>query len=163
MRRIVGVSIVVMVAVTTLAHAADSGVFLNAFGETATAYLNDSFLLLGTAADGFVANIVSRDNALEIGKNVQKHVRIIRAKLKAVSGASLSDMDRQLIGHLDQASACLEQQAGALVQYAEEKNPDSARRFDTARGDCIKRLKKIAEYYSTLPPAPGAPESLNTR
>jgi hypothetical protein len=163
MSRIVGVSIVVLMAVTTIARAADSGVYLNAFGETATAYLNDSFLLLGTVADGFVADIISRDNALEMVKNVQKRVRTIRAKLKAVSGTGISDMDRQLVGHLDNAFACVEQQAGALVQFVEEKSPETARRFDAERVECLKRLKKIAEYYSTLPPAPDAPASLNTR
>ena len=163
MSRIVGVSIVVLLAVTTFAHAADSGVFLNAFGETATAYLNDSFLLLGTVADGFVANIVSKETAQDIGKNIQKRAGSIRARLKAVSGARISDVDRQLIGMLDHGYACVGQQAQALVQYVEEKSPDTARRFDAERAECLKRLKKIAEFYSTLPPAPEAPESLNTR
>jgi hypothetical protein len=163
MSRIVGVLIVVLLAVTTCAHAADSGVFLNAFGETATAYLNDSFLLLGTVADGFVADSIPKQTALEIGKNVQKRVRLIRARLKAVSEARISDVDRQLIGLLDHAYACMDHLAWALVQYVDERSPDTAKRFEAQRVDCLSRLKKIAEFYSTLPPSPELPEPLSTR
>ena len=163
MSRIVGVSIVVLLAVTTCAYAADSEVFLNAFGETATAYLNDSFLLLGTVADGFVADSIPKQTAQEIGKNVQKRVRVIRARLKAVSEARVSDVDRQLIGLLDHAYACMDQQALALVQYMDEKSPESAKRFEAQRVDCLSRFKKIAEFYSTLPPSPELPEPLSTR
>ncbi len=141
----------------------DEAVFLNAFGETATAYLNDSFLLVGTTADGFVAEVIPKDTALEIARNVQKRVRVIRAKLKAVANTRISDVDRRLIGLLDQAYACMDHQTWALIQYVNDKNPDTARRFESQRTDCLSRLKKIAEFYSTLPPSPELPEPLSTR
>jgi hypothetical protein len=145
------------------ARGSDQAVFLNAFGETATAYLNDSFLLLGTTADGFVANIVSKETANEIVKNVQKRVRVIRAKLKAVSNTRISDVDRRLIGLLEQSYACMDHQAWALMKYLAEKSPDSARRFESQRTDCLQKLKRVAEFYSTLPPSPELPEPLSTR
>lgn len=145
------------------AQGSDQAVFLNAFGETATAYLNDSFLLLGTTADGFVANIVSKETASEIVKNVQKRVRVIRAKLKAVSNTRISDVDRRLIGLLEQSYACMDHQAWALMKYLAEKSPDSARRFESQRTDCLQKLKRVAEFYSTLPPSPELPEPLSTR
>ncbi len=141
----------------------DREVFLNAFGETATAYLNDSFLLLGTTADGFVADHISKETAEEIAKNVQKRVRIIRAKLKAVAGCRIAEVDKELIGLLDKAYACMDHQAWALYQYVQEKTPDTARRFEEQRTDCLERVKKIGEFYSTLPPAPELPEPLSTR
>ncbi|MBI5249246.1 MAG: hypothetical protein HY912_07110 [Desulfomonile tiedjei] len=141
----------------------DQAVFLNAFGETATAYLNDSFLLLGTTADGFVADIIRKDTALEIVRNVQRRVRVIRAKLRAVANTRISDVDRQLIGLLDHSYACMDHQAWALVQYINDKSPDAARRFESQRTDCLSRIKKISEFYSTLPPSPELPEPLSTR
>lgn len=142
---------------------ADQIVYLNAFGETATAYLNDSFLLLGTTADGFVAEVIPKETALEIVKNVQKRVRLVRAKLKAVAGTRLAELDKQLIGLLDNAYACMDHQAWALIQYMEEKKPDTARRFEDQRTECLNRLKKIADFYAVLPPSPEAPEPLSTR
>jgi hypothetical protein len=146
-----------------IAWGSDRAVFLNAFGETATAYLNDSFLLLGTTADGFVADIIPKDTALEIVRNVQKRVRVIRAKLKAVANTRISDVDRQLVGLLDSSYACMDHQAWALMQYINDKSPDAARRFESQRTDCLSRLKKISEFYSTLPPSPELPEPLSTR
>ena len=163
MKRIIGLSLVVLFLAAPAAHAGDLEVFLNAFGETATAYLNDSFLLLGTTADGFVADIIPQRVALDIGKNVQKRVRVVRAKLKAVSEARVTDVDRQLIALLDHAYACMDHQAWALVEYVQDKNPDTAKRFASQRLDCMERIKKIAEFYSTLPPSPDLPEPLSTR
>ncbi len=142
---------------------ADQTIYLNAFGETATAYLNDSFLLLGTTADGFVAEIMPKDTALEIARNVQKRVRLIRSKLKAVSNTKIADVDNQLIGLLDNAFACLDHQAWTLTQYIEDKSPDNARKFESQRTECLSRLKKISEFYMALPPSPEVPEPLSTR
>jgi hypothetical protein len=143
--------------------ASDRELYLNAFGETATAYLNDSFLLLGTTADGFVADILDKTDASKIAKNVQKRVRIIRAKLKAVAESSISVADKKLIGLLDKAYACMDHQAWALVQYVDEKSPDTARRFAEQRTACLGRVNQILEFYSTLPPSPELPEPLSTR
>jgi len=144
-------------------YGSDREVFLNAFGETATAYLNDSCLLLGTTADGFVADILPRETAVEIARNVQKRVRVIRAKLKAVSASPIATVDKQLIGLLDKAYACMDHQAWALYQYVEEKSPETAKRFDEQRTTCQERIKGIAEFYSVLPPSPELPEPLSTR
>jgi hypothetical protein len=143
--------------------ASDREIFLNAFGETATAYLNDSFLLLGTTADGYVADIIPKQTAQDIAKNVQKRVRIVRAKLKAVEATSIADVDKRLIELLDKAYACMDHQAWALNEYVADKSPDSAKRFEQQRTTCLGRLNKIAEFYSKLPPSPELPEPLSTR
>lgn len=142
---------------------ANPAVFLNAFGETATAYLNDSFLLLGTTADGFVADIIQKGTAVEIVTNVQKRVRIIRAKLKAVAQSRIADVDKRLIGLLDQAYACMDHQAWALIQYIQERSPETAKRFEAQRTDCLERLERVSEFYATLPPPPEVAEPLSTR
>jgi hypothetical protein len=142
---------------------ADPAVFLNAFGETATAYLNDSFLLLGTTADGFVADAIKKETALEIATNVQKRIRIVRAKLKAVSKAGIAKADRQLIGLLDDAYGCMDHQAWALTKYVRDKTPETAKRFEEQRNDCLQRLERVAQFYSTLPPAAQVKEPLSTR
>ncbi|MBI4963347.1 MAG: hypothetical protein HY913_08720 [Desulfomonile tiedjei] len=163
MGRIRLILIVALILGPSTLLADDRVMFLNAFGETATAYLNDSFLLLGTTADGFVADILPKETALEIAKNVQKRVRVIRGKLKAVAGARLSGVDKQLIDLLDNSYGCMDHQAWALYQYVEDKSPDAARRFEAQRSDCLESLKKVADFYSALPPSPEVPEPLSTR
>lgn len=141
----------------------DRALFLNAFGETATAYLNDSFLLLGTTADGFVADILPKETALEIAKNVQRRVRVIRGKLQGIAGARISAVDKKLLDLLDNSYGCMDHQAWALYQYVEDKSPEAARRFEAQRSGCLESLKKVADFYSTLPPSPEVPEPLSTR
>ncbi len=155
-------AVLLLCTIPFMAHA-DRTIYLNAFGETATAYLNDSFLLLGVTADGFVADIVPKDTALEITRNVQKRVRLIRAKLKAVAGTKIADVDKQLIGLLDSAFACMDHQSWALIQYFEDKSPDNAKKFETQRTDCLSKLRKVADFYMALPPSPETPEPLSTR
>jgi len=163
MKRILFVILLLAAHVPATAAGSDRAIFLNAFGETATAYLNDAFLLLGTTADGYVADIIPKETALEIAKNVQKRIRVVRGKLKAVSGARIAEADRKLIGLLDGAYACMDHQSWALVQYIEEKSAESAKRFEEQRVGCLDRLKQIADFYSTLPPSPEVPEPLSTR
>lgn len=146
-----------------MGFASDEDLYLNAFGEAATAYLNDSFLLLGTIADGYVADIIKKDKAGEITKNVQKRVRIIRAKLKAVGEGPISEVDKKIIGLLDKAYACMDHQAWALLEFIHERSPDTRKRFDEQRSTCVERVHKIAEFYATLPPSPELPEPLSTR
>lgn len=163
-KRVVFLTIILLLTfVRSDVYARDAEVFLNAFGETATAYLNDSFLLLGTTADGFVAHIIPRETAVDIAKNVQKRVRKIRSKLKLVSERRVSGMDWQLVGLLDGAYACMDHQAWALMQYIDERSPESARRFDSRRQECLSRIRKLMEFYSALPPSPELPEPLSTR
>jgi len=142
---------------------ADPALFLNAFGETATAYLNDSFLLLGTTADGFVADVIPKETALEIANNVQSRIRVVRGKLKAVSQSKIAAADKNLIVLLDEAFACLDHQAWALSQFMRDKSPEGARRFEEQRTECLKRMDKVAQFYATLPPSPEVPEPLSTR
>ena len=163
MKTIPLVLILVLICGPSTTCAGDRAVFLNAFGETAVAYLNDSFLLLGTAADGFVADILPKETTLEIAKNVQKRIRVIRGKLKTVSAAKISEADKKLLGILDSAYGCMDHLAWALYQYVEDKSPDTARRFEEQRTGCLDKLKKVADFYSTLPPAPEVPEPLSTR
>lgn len=162
MKTLLYVSLIVIMASASPA-AAEPTIFLNAFGETATAYLNDSFLLLGTTADGFVADIIPKDTAREIVGNVQKRLRVIRSKLRAVSGQPMAVMDKQLIKLLDEAYACMDQQAWTLLQYIQEKSPDTARRFEDQRNGCLQRLESVAKFYATLPPSDEFPEPLSTR
>jgi len=142
---------------------ADPALFLNAFGETATAYLNDSFLLLGTVADGNVADVIPKETALEIANDVQSRIRVVRGKLKAVSQAKIATSDKNLVVLLDEAFACLDHQAWALAQFVRDKSPENARRFGEQRTECLKRMDKVAQFYATLPPSAEVPEPLSTR
>jgi hypothetical protein len=143
--------------------AGDSQLFLSAFTEAASAYLNDSFLLLGTTADGLVAGILPKETVLEYTKNVQKRIRVIRAKLKAVSQRRITDLDRQLIGLLDKGYACMDHQAWALIRFTEERSTETAGNFEDQRKQCLECIKTVAGFYSALPPAPELPEPLSTR
>jgi hypothetical protein len=164
MKRILLVFLLLAFHVTASAAASDRAIFLNAFGETATAYLDDAFLLLGTTADGYVADIIPKEKALEIAKSVQKRIRMVRGKLKAVSATRIAESDRKLIGLLDGAYACIDHQAWALVQFIEDKkSAESAKRFEEQRVGCLDRFKQIEDFYSTLPPSPEVPEPLSTR
>ena len=163
MRAICLISILALLLGPSTLLADDRSLFLNAFGETATAYLNDSFLLLGTTADGFVADILPKETALEIAKNVQRRVRVIRGKLQGIAGARISAVDKKLLDLLDNSYGCMDHQAWALYQYVEDKSPEAARRFEAQRSGCLESLKKVADFYSTLPPSPEVPEPLSTR
>jgi hypothetical protein len=163
MRAICLISILALLLVPSTLLADDRALFLNAFGETATAYLNDSFLLLGTTADGFVADIIPKETALEIATNVQRRVRVIRGKLQGIAGARISPVDKKLLDLLDNSYGCMDHQAWALYQYVEDKSPEAARRFEAQRSGCLESLKKVADFYSTLPPSPEVPEPLSTR
>lgn len=163
MRRILWLYAALLLAPTSTLLASDAALFLNAFSETATAYLNDSFLLLGATADGFVAETIPKETALEIAKNTQKHVQIIHGKLKAVAGNRISVADTKLIGLLDEAYAGLDEQAAALIAYISDRSPEAAKRFEEQRTVCLDRITKIGQFYSTLPPSPEPPAPLSTR
>jgi hypothetical protein len=163
MKKILVLVVAMMLVNPVALLASDREILLNAFGETATAYLNDSFLLLGMTADGYVADLIPKEKAQEFAKGVQKRVRIVRAKLKAVAGSPLANVDKNLIELLDKAYGCMDHQAWALNEFIANKNPDTAKRFGEQRSECMKRLNKIADFYSKLPPAPELPEPLSTR
>ena len=163
MKKILCLGLLVCILMPFNAAGSDKAVFLNAFGETATAYLNDSFLLLGTIADSYVADIITKENALEFAKNVQKRVRVIRGKIKAVSATRIAEVDKKVLVMLDNGYGCLDHLAWALVQFVEDKNPDTRKRFADQRTECLERFKVIAEFYASLPPSPEVAEPLSTR
>jgi hypothetical protein len=147
----------------TVQAAGDAELFLGAFAETATAYLNDSFLLLGMTADYLVSEILPKEVALEHTINVQKRIRVIRAKLKAASQRGITDLDRQLIRLLDNGYACMDVQAWALIKHMEQRSAQTAENFENQRTQCWERIKAVKSFYSALPPAPEFPEPLSTR
>ncbi len=156
-------AIVLVLTIVPAAMSAQWELFLNAFGETATAYLNDSFLLMGTVADGFVADIIQKNTAHDIVTNVQKRIRIIRAKLKDVSETDIARNDRKLVVLLDNAYACMDHLAWSLAQYIKDKSPETAQRFEKQRSECLLRIQNIADFYSALPPPAEVAEPLSTR
>ena len=154
-------AVAMVLMIQSAAHATDRALLLNAFGETSAAYANDAYLLLGTTADAFVADIIERKNALEIVTNVQNRVRIIRAKIKSVSAINMAALDKQFLELVDRVLACLDHQAWALTQYINEKNPDTAQKFVEQRKDCMDKIERIRQFYTELPPtgsSSGTPE-----
>jgi hypothetical protein len=147
----------------TAQAAGDAELFLGAFTETAAAYLNDSFLLLGITADYLVSEILTKEAALENTINVQKRIRVIRAKLKAVSHRRITDLDRQLIRLLENGYACMDLQAWALAKHIEQRSAQTAKNFENQRTQCWERIKDLKSFYSALPPALEFPEPLSTR
>jgi hypothetical protein len=142
---------------------AETSLYLNAFGETAAAYVNEAYLLIGTVADGYTADITGKETALEMARTLHKRIRLVRGKVKAVSTTRVADVDARLLKLLDNTYGCLDHQASALIRFIEEKSPDTARKFEAQRTDCLDRLKKLADFYSALPPSPEAAEPLITR
>ncbi|MDQ1237970.1 MAG: hypothetical protein QG577_154 [Thermodesulfobacteriota bacterium] len=143
--------------------AEDKTVYLNAFTETSTAYLNDAFLLVGSTADNLMTESLSRDAAFEIVANVQKRIRIVRAKMKLVLLTDIRPLDRKLLSLLESSYACLDQQTWALMMYIREYSPSAAKRFEERRAECLARIETVAAFYASLPPAPEFPEPLSTR
>ncbi|MEW6347834.1 MAG: hypothetical protein AB1646_02130 [Thermodesulfobacteriota bacterium] len=149
----------ILLVMLPVATHADERLLLNAFGETATAYVNDAFLLLGTTADCYVADIIPKDTAAEIVANVQKRIQVIRSKCKAVTRVPMSGVDRDLLVLLESAYACMDDQAWALGRYVADKTPEAAKRFEDKRKECLKRIEEISAFYSKLPPLGDAPRS----
>ncbi len=162
MKRICFITLLV-ITLTPVAAIGNSSVFLNAFGETATAYINDAILLLGTVADSYTANTYQPDKAGRIVSNVQKRVRIVRAKLQAVGTCDITEADRKLVRLLDKAYACADHEAWALLEYVKKKDPELAKRFEEQRQDCIRCMEQIVAFYEALPPSSEKPEPLSTR
>lgn len=155
--------VMLFILIASNSHAVNQGALINAFGETATAYLNDSFLLLGTTADGYVSDVIPKDTALEISRNVQRRIRIIRAKIKIIDSSQMSLIDRKLLNLLDNSFLCMDHQAWALMRYIQDKVPENARKFESHRADCLGRIRKLADFYSEFPAPPELPAPLSTR
>jgi hypothetical protein len=155
--------VLLFILIASTSHAVNQGALINAFGETATAYLNDSFLLLGTTADGYVSDVIPKDTALEISRNVQRRIRIIRAKIKIIDSSQMSLIDRKLLNLLDDSFLCMDHQAWSLMRYVQDKVPENARKFESHRADCLGRIRKLADFYSEFPAPPELPAPLSTR
>ncbi len=151
-------AMVLLVVLPATTHA-DERLLLNAFGETATAYLNDAFLLIGTTADSFVAEVIPKDTALQIVTNVQKRVQLIRAKFRSTATIPMSDVDRNLFRLLDSAYASMDNWAWALQQYVKDMTPDASKRFKDRRIECLTKIEEVSSFYAKLPPFVEPPRS----
>ncbi|MGC9028050.1 MAG: hypothetical protein ACP5LD_00105 [Desulfomonilaceae bacterium] len=146
------------------ADAADSNnIYLNAFIETSSAYLNDAFLLMGAVSDAVMTEHLSAEAAAETIANVQKRLRIVRAKINAAQLTRVRLSEKKLLSLLDRSYACLDQQAWALLAFLKDHTPASAKRFEGQRTECLERIQRVSAFYAGLPPAPELPEPLSTR
>lgn len=138
-------------------------IYLNAFADSSTAHLNDAFLLLGSIADGLMTETLSPETALDMAANIQRRIRIVRAKVRLALLTHIKPLDRKLLTLLENSYACLDQQGWALMTYIREYTPSTAKRFEERRSECLSRIKSVAAFYAGLPPAPELPEPLSTR
>jgi hypothetical protein len=146
------------------ANAADiKNIYLNAFLETSSAYLNDAFLLVGAVSDSVMTEHLSPETAAETITNVQKRLRIVRAKINAVMLTRVGLAEKKLLSLLDRSYACLDQQTWALLTFLKDNAPASAKRFEGLRMECLERIQGVSSFYAGLPPAPELPEPLSTR
>jgi hypothetical protein len=142
----------------------DAEVSFEAFKETAVAYMNDAFLLLGTVADGFTADVIPKEQAVGMTGAAQNRLRIVRAKFKAVGAAALpNDRDRRLLLMLDETYGCMDRQAWALLQYMRAKSRDSAERFEELRKECLEKIQQVAAFLINRPSPPKVQAPLSTR
>lgn len=159
------IAALLLIAISSPAYAemSDWALFLNAFGHTATAYLNDSYLLLGTTADGYHHEIIKKDAALTIADDVKRRVRIIRGKLQDASKRNIADRDRKLLEKLYEAYGCIDHLAWMLTEYINDKNPDNGKRYVEQRKKCLEHIQGIAVFYAELPRSREVAEPLSTR
>jgi len=141
----------------------EKAIYLNAFAESSTAYLNDAFLLLGSIADNLMTEALSPETALDMAGNIQKRIRMVRAKVRLVMLTKIKPLDRKLLTLVENSYACLDQQAWALMKYIQEYTPSTAKKFEERRAECLSRIQSVAGFYAGLPPAPELPEPLSTR
>ncbi len=144
---------------------ADQGkkIYLNAFLETSTAYLNDAFILVGVISDSVMTEGASPDVAAEIVSNLQRRLRTVRAKIRGVLLTKVSLAEKQLLSLLDKSYACLDHQTWSLLIFLKDNAPESAKRFETFRSECLERIQAISDFYAGLPRTPELPEPLSTR
>lgn len=158
------VALLALTIVPSWSKAADEkNIHLNAFLETASAYLNDAFLLIGGTADDVMMQSSSPEAAGATITNVQKRLRKVRAKMKAILLTRVGLTEKRLLSLLDRSYACLDQEAWALLAFIKDNTPTSAKRFEGLRTECLERIQMISSFYAGLPPAPEVPEPLSTR
>lgn len=138
-------------------------VYLNAFIETSTAYLNDAFVLVGAISDSFMTESTPTEAATATITNLQRRLRIVRAKIKGILLTRVGLTERKLLSLLDSSYACLDQQTWSLLTFFKENTPASAKRFEGLRIECLEKVQAVSTFYTSLPPAPELPEPLSTR
>ncbi len=157
-------AVCVCMIVASRANAADTqNVYLNAFLETSSAYLNDAFLLVGAVSDAVMIEHLSPEIAAETITNVQKRLRRVRGKINAVLLTRVGLSEKKLLSLLDRSYACLDQQTWALLTFLKDHTPASAKRFEGLRAECLERIQGLSAFYAGLPSAPELPEPLSTR
>ncbi|MCX5872655.1 MAG: hypothetical protein NTY51_05375 [Deltaproteobacteria bacterium] len=153
----------IVIAMAGSSLSADQSILIDAFAQTATAYANDSFLLLGVVGDQFVTGTYDKDSAAQDVRNIQKRIRIIRAKINLVTGSINSKPDKKWLKVLDSVYICLDQQAWAMTKYIDDKSPSNARRFESIRSECLVKIKNLAQFYGSLGASDELPAPLSTR
>ncbi|MFH0959941.1 MAG: hypothetical protein V1897_14705 [Pseudomonadota bacterium] len=155
--------IVVLILMTGPTPGSDKTAVIEAFSQTATAYANDSFLLLGMVGDQFVSGIFSKESAIRTVSGVQKRIRIIRSKINMARGIAKTEQEQKWLKMLDGIYVCLDQQAWTLSKYLHENIPVNAKRFDELRNNCIEKLNILEQYYASLGSPDELPAPLSTR
>ena len=155
--------IVAVIAMTGLSLGYDEAAVIEAFSQAATAYANDSFLLLGMVGDQFVSGIFSQESSISTVAGVQKRIRIIRSKINLTRGMAKTERDRKWLKMLNGIYICLDQQAWAMSKYVNEKTPANAKRFDDLRNNCLEKLNLLEQYHASLGFSKELPAPLSTR
>jgi hypothetical protein len=141
----------------------DESALIEAFSQTATAYANETFLLLGMVGDQFVSGIFSQESAMRTVVSVQKRIRKIRSKINLALGMAKTERDRRWLKMLDGIYICLDQQAWAMSKYVNEKIPARAKHFDDLRNNCIEKLNFLEQYHASFGSSKELPAPLSTR
>jgi len=163
MSRISGLVTIIILLMAGFSCAADQSALTNAFAQTATAYANDSFLLLGMVGDQFVAGSLDGGAAAQTVTGVQKRIRVIRAKINLVLSWANSDQDRKWLQVLDNVYICLDRQAWAARKFVDDRSPASAKRFETFRNECLDKIRNLSQFYESLANSEELPAPLSTR
>lgn len=156
-------AIIIVTAIAGTSHGSDESALIEAFSQTATAYANETFLLLGMVGDQFVSGIFSQEAAMRTVVNVQKRIRKIRSKINLALGMARTERDRKWLKMLDGIFICLDQQAWAMSKYVNEKIPARAKHFDELRNNCIEKLNLLEQYHSSFWSSEELPAPLSTR
>ncbi len=163
MNRVSFFLVVFIIAMSVQSAFTDQQTLGDAFAQTATAYANDSFLLLGMVGDAFVTGALDKSSAVQTVANIQKRIRIIRAKINLVEAAMHSGNRSKWLKILDSVYTSLDQQAWAITKYIDDKTPVNAKRFNAIRNECLEKIKDLARFYASTGASVELPAPLSTR
>jgi len=163
MNRVSFFIVAIVIAMTAHSAFADQQTLTDAFAQTATAYANDSFLLLGMVGDEFVTGALDKSSAAQTVANIQKRIRMIRAKINLVVASMNLGNERKWLKILDSVYTSLDQQAWAMTRYIDDKTPANAKRFDAIRGECLEKIGNLAQFYASAGASVELPAPLSTR